>query len=97
MGFRRCVSQYKQCCQFRFNTEQFHGITTLTTLILFNQLQFQVFCSHLSGGDLSGKDLLTALFGGVSVYFNYTGTETCLDYSSAYIEGLDDTLWDYQV
>lgn len=51
----------------------------------------------MSGGDLSGKDLLTALFGGVSVYFNYTGTETCLDYSSAYIEGLDDTLWDYQV
>uniref|UniRef100_A0A1B6MI79 Lysosomal Pro-X carboxypeptidase n=1 Tax=Graphocephala atropunctata TaxID=36148 RepID=A0A1B6MI79_9HEMI len=53
-------------------------------------------CEHLLDKDLEGKKLLTALFQGVSVYFNYTGNATCLDYSDAYEPSLGDNGWNYQ-
>ncbi|KAG8307505.1 hypothetical protein J6590_020635 [Homalodisca vitripennis] len=56
----------------------------------------RAFCENLRYEDLEGTKLLTALFAGVSVYFNYTGKAKCLDYSGAYQQGLDDTLWQYQ-
>ncbi|XP_046669283.1 lysosomal Pro-X carboxypeptidase-like isoform X1 [Homalodisca vitripennis] len=49
-------------------------------------------CKHLLKEDLEGKKLLNALFGAVSVYFNYTGDAQCLDYQPSLI----DDLWGYQ-
>lgn len=57
----------------------------------------QAFCSHLLDRSLVGKDLLTSLFGAVTVYFNYTGQAKCLDYTDAYTQALDDNTWEYQV
>ncbi|XP_046669281.1 lysosomal Pro-X carboxypeptidase-like [Homalodisca vitripennis] len=53
-------------------------------------------CKHLLKKDLEGEKLLSALFQGVSVYFNYTGKATCLDYSSAFQRTLSQSGWIYQ-
>jgi len=55
----------------------------------------KVFCKSLKKEELEGKKLLGALFNAVSVYFNYTGTAHCFNYSSAFTT-IDDTMWNYQ-
>ncbi|XP_054270822.1 lysosomal Pro-X carboxypeptidase [Macrosteles quadrilineatus] len=54
----------------------------------------KVFCKTIKE-DMQGKKLLETMFKGLNVYFNYTGSAHCLDYSSAYVT-MDDTMWNYQ-
>ena len=57
----------------------------------------QVFCEKLFDSKLPDKTLLRALYKGLNVYFNYTGTASCLDISSEATSALGDMGWDYQV
>ncbi|EFN88584.1 Lysosomal Pro-X carboxypeptidase [Harpegnathos saltator] len=55
-----------------------------------------VFCRHLTNSSLTGKPLLLALHGAVSIYTNYTGKATCISTENAE-PGLDAAQgWDYQ-
>lgn len=45
----------------------------------------------------SPEVLLTELFKGLSVYFNYSTTAKCMNYKSAMPDSLDDRGWDLQV
>ncbi|EGI66041.1 PREDICTED: lysosomal Pro-X carboxypeptidase [Acromyrmex echinatior] len=54
-----------------------------------------VFCQHLTNVSLTGKPLLLALHGAISVYTNYTGKTNCISMKNAE-PGLDDQGWDYQ-
>ncbi|XP_014479720.1 PREDICTED: lysosomal Pro-X carboxypeptidase isoform X2 [Dinoponera quadriceps] len=54
-----------------------------------------VFCRHLTNSSLTGKPLLSALHGAISIYTNYTGKATCMSIKDAE-PGLDAQGWDYQ-
>ncbi|XP_014670682.1 PREDICTED: lysosomal Pro-X carboxypeptidase-like isoform X2 [Priapulus caudatus] len=53
-------------------------------------------CSKLTDPGLHDKQLIDALFKGISVYFNYTGAAECLDVSQATTGALSDEGWGYQ-
>lgn len=62
------------------------------------KLQFQqVVCLKLTDPNREGKELLQHLFGGLSVYFNYTGESKCLNADEQADVRLDDRGWDFQV
>lgn len=54
------------------------------------------FCKSLQNVTSTGKDLLKELHKSVSVYFNYTGDQKCLNYYSI-SPTLGADMWDYQV
>ncbi|CAG7717024.1 unnamed protein product [Allacma fusca] len=53
-------------------------------------------CEKLFDSKLPDKQLLRALFKGLNVYFNYTGSAKCLDYGQQATQSLGDLGWDYQ-
>ncbi len=59
---------------------------------------FQAVCKVLSNPNESGKVLLKSIFKGVSIYFNYTGSAKCLDFTDGAVGqlGVADG-WDFQV
>ena len=57
----------------------------------------QKVCEKLTDSTLPDKQLLTALYQGVSVYFNYTGQAKCLNINQQADSSLGDEGWDYQV
>lgn len=54
------------------------------------------FCSYLDTSFLNGTTLLEHLFQGISVYFNFTGTATCLNWSKDSSSGLGVDGWSIQ-
>lgn len=54
-------------------------------------------CQYLKNADLVDKNLLIEVFNAVSVYFNYTGSAKCLDWSEDPSSGLGVDGWNIQV
>lgn len=71
---------------------------TLSSLFrtLVNNIWFQEVCKPMTNHTVDDQTLLTSVFRGLSVAFNYTGSAECLDFSSAFP---DDVIygWNYQV
>ncbi|KAL0276297.1 UNVERIFIED_CONTAM: hypothetical protein PYX00_003896 [Menopon gallinae] len=55
----------------------------------------KAFCKKLTNGSATGQALLKDLFGGISVYFNYTGRAQCLDWKKN-TSAIGEDAWDYQ-
>ncbi|XP_076065811.1 lysosomal Pro-X carboxypeptidase [Oratosquilla oratoria] len=53
-------------------------------------------CNELKNSTVKGQDLLQELFKGLTVYFNFTGSSTCLDYKQNADPRLGDFGWDFQ-
>lgn len=56
----------------------------------------KVVCLKLTDPNREGKELLQHLFGGLTVYFNYTGESKCLNADEQADVRLDDRGWDFQ-
>lgn len=54
------------------------------------------FCKKFQNISANGKDLLKQLHESISVYFNYTGKEKCLNFDTT-SQSLGAEVWDYQV
>lgn len=54
-------------------------------------------CKHLNHSYSFDEKLLMAVFRAVSVYFNYTGCSTCLQWKSDPSTNLDSNAWNIQV
>lgn len=57
----------------------------------------QAFCQSMKNHTEDDRTLLGSLFGGLNVYFNYTGTTKCLDVLSSATPSLGEQGWDFQV
>uniref|UniRef100_A0A348G600 Lysosomal Pro-X carboxypeptidase n=1 Tax=Odontomachus monticola TaxID=613454 RepID=A0A348G600_ODOMO len=55
-----------------------------------------IFCRHLTNSSLTGKPLLSALHGAISIYTNYTGKTACVSTKNAEPTLDADLGWDYQ-
>ncbi|XP_057313778.1 lysosomal Pro-X carboxypeptidase-like [Hydractinia symbiolongicarpus] len=56
----------------------------------------KVVCKHLQDGSASGDQLVRNIAAAANVYFNYTGTATCLDINQQASGNLGDQGWDFQ-
>lgn len=54
-------------------------------------------CQYLQNPNLADKNLLMGVFDSISVYFNYTNSAKCLDWSEDPSSGLGVDGWNIQV